>query len=188
MLTVGDELFIEVGHIHAPVRANFDFNRTKSQVGTAEWKAEIFSLKRGPQRLNFRKDQVLMQGIHRQQMASIFFRQRIPLVFHQGMTEAGRRGMFHERQQTEGIRVTDIAVLALRSFFVIPSLHIIETTRASPVMTGIDATVSIHFQAKSITAPFGKQFVAFCFRMITPDRGAFTVNCRRIGFSAVFQM
>ena len=77
--------------------------------------------------------------------------------------------MLHRLEITEGIGVGEGAVFA-EAFLVVAALCVMETTCIAAVVTGIESTFVIEFDAECVSASLSKNFVNLFFRVITPDQ------------------
>ena len=95
-------------------------------------------------------------------------RHAVAFIDHERMAEANRVVVLHVFEKTEGIRVGKLPVL-FKALAVVGPLHIVKAAGVPAVVPGKDSALRIDLAPERVAAPFGENFKALCFRVITPD-------------------
>src|SRR5262245_40214110 len=77
--------------------------------------------------------------------------------------------MLHGGEIAERIRIRQRSVFG-KSLLQVGALHVMKAARVAAVVSGKNPPFGIDLDTEGIAAPFGEDFVALRFGMITPDK------------------
>ena len=100
-----DPLLVEVGDVDRAVRSALDLDGTEPGVAALEDEARIRGAERRAPRPDVGGDHVALQRRDREEASRVAPRQRVPLVDHEGVREAGDRRVLDVLEEPEGERV-----------------------------------------------------------------------------------